>query len=294
MSSPRGEPLLGCHVSASGGLHRAFERGGSLGCTAIQLFTRNQRRWYAPPLVPVEADRFRAASREHPAIRMVLAHGSYLLNLAADPREREEISRRSAETLLDELNRCAALEIPYLIVHPGAHGGQGEHRGVENALSRINEVLRRFEGATMLLVETTAGQGTGIGHRFEHIRDIIAGAGAESVGACVDTCHIFSAGYDVRTRRQYRRTIREFDRLVGIDRLKALHLNDSRGALGSRLDRHAHIGRGEIGIRGFSHFMVDERMASIPKILETPKRTDGRDMDRENLELLRRLAGVKR
>jgi deoxyribonuclease-4 len=286
------KPLLGCHVSAAGGLHRVFERGDSLGCTAIQLFTRNQRRWDAPHLAVYEADRFRTASREHPAIRMVLAHGSYLLNLAADPREREEISRRSAETLLDELNRCAALGIPYLIVHPGAHGGQGEHRGIENALSRVNEVLHRFEGDTMLLVETTAGQGTGIGYRFEHIRDLIAGA--ERVGACMDTCHIFCAGYDIRTQRQYRRTIREFDRLVGIERLKALHLNDSRDALGSRIDRHAHIGRGEIGIRGFSHFMVDERLASIPKILETPKRMDGRDMDRENLELLRRLAGGNR
>jgi deoxyribonuclease-4 len=220
---------------------------------------------------------------------MVLAHGSYLLNLAADPRDREEISRRSSETLLDELNRCAALGIPYLIIHPGSHGGQGERRGVENVLSRITEVMDRFQGDTMLLVETTAGQGRGVGYRFEHIRDIIADD--ERIGACMDTCHIFSAGYDIRTPRQYRRTILEFDRVVGIGRLKALHLNDSRGGLASHIDRHAHIGRGEIGMRGFSRFMGDETLASVPKILETPKRRDGIDMDRENLTILRRLAG---
>jgi deoxyribonuclease-4 len=281
--------LLGCHVSAAGGLHRAYERGDELGCTAIQLFTRNQRQWNAPPLERDVADRFHRASRSHPAVRLALAHGSYLVNLAAD---HEEVSRRSTETLLDELNRCSVLGIPYLIIHPGAHRGEGEHRGIENALSRITEAMNMFPGTTILLVETTAGQGTGIGHRFEHIRDLIAGA--KRVGACMDTCHIFGAGYDIRTPRRYRRTLREFDRVVGLDHLKALHLNDSMGALGSRLDRHTHIGRGEIGIRAFSLFMKDERLVSVPKIIETPKRLEGRNMDRENLTLLRRLAGEGR
>ena len=291
MTSRTGGPLLGCHVSAAGGVHRAFERGDAIGCTAIQVFTRNQRQWNVPPLGRAEIDRFHQASRQYPGVKVVLAHGSYLMNLAADPRDREEITRRSAETLLDELNRCSALGISYLIIHPGSHGGLGVHRGIENVLSCINAVMERFTGATTLLIETTSGQGTGIGYRFEHLRDIIQGVCGGMIGACMDTCHIFSAGYDIRNTRRFRRTLREFDRVLGLHQLKALHLNDSKGALGSRVDRHMHIGRGEIGTLAFSLFMRDERFASMPKILETPKRLEGRDMDRENLEFLRMLSG---
>jgi deoxyribonuclease-4 len=222
---------------------------------------------------------------------MVVAHGSYLVNLAADRVEKAEILRLSERTLLDELQRCALLGIEYLVLHPGSHGGIGEVRGVENVITVIDEAFAVFRGPVIPLVETTAGQGTGIGYRFGHIHDIIDGVKETEPGACFDTCHVFSAGYDLRTGRDFGRTLEEFDRVVGIDRLKVLHLNDSVGSLGSRVDRHAHIGQGEIGLDGFSFIMNDRRFIDIPKILETPKRSKGVDMDRENIEVLRKLAG---
>jgi deoxyribonuclease-4 len=289
---PQQKPLLGCHVSVAGGVHRAFERGSALDCTAIQIFTRNQRQWQPPPLADEEVDRYRRACSAHaemPAgIRVVLSHGSYLINLAADPIRRGEIGERSEEALLDELERASRLRVPLLMVHPGSHGGRGEHRGVDTCISRINEVMGCFTGTTTLLIETTAGQGNGIGYRFEHIRDILQGVERGRVGACIDTCHIFGAGYDIRSGRAFRRTMESFDRTVGLSRLKALHLNDSVGALGSRVDRHTHIGLGEIGIRAFSLFMRE--FPDVPKILETPKIEKGRSMDRANLDLLRELA----
>jgi deoxyribonuclease-4 len=196
--------------------------------------------------------------------------------------------------MLDELNRCAALGIPLFIMHPGSHGGAGEVVGIERVVSRIEGVLDQYSGDTVLLIETTAGQGTGLGYRFEHIRDIIGGVRDRRIGACIDTCHIFSAGYDIRTRGALHRTMHEFDRIVGLQYVKALHLNDSRGALGARIDRHMHIGRGEIGLGAFSMIMRDRTFAFIPKILETPKKLDGRDMDRENLERLQSLTGKVR
>jgi deoxyribonuclease-4 len=191
--------------------------------------------------------------------------------------------------MLDELNRCDALDIPFLIVHPGSHGGAGETAGVGRVISCIEKVLANFKGNTTLLVETTAGQGTGLGYRFEHIRDIVDGVRDRRIGACIDTCHIFAAGYDIRSGGAYRRTMREFDRIVGLAQVKAIHLNDSKGALGTRIDRHTHIGRGRIGLRAFSMIMRDSRFEHIPKILETPKKPEGRDMDSENIELLKSL-----
>ncbi len=280
------EPLLGCHVSVAGGVHRAFERGAALDCTAVQIFTRNQRQWQAPPLHTEQVDRFLKSAQEYTRIRSVLAHGSYLVNLAADGGSARKI-QLSTETLLDELNRCRMLGIPFLIVHPGSHGGDGEVSGVERVISRIESVLKRFDGNTALLIETTSGQGNGIGYRFEHVRDIIRGVHDSRLGSCIDTCHIFSAGYDIRTGKSLWRTIRKFDRVVGLEYVSALHLNDSRGALGSRVDRHTHIGAGEIGVKPFSLIMRDRQFAPIPKIIETPKNLEGQDMDVKNLDLLR-------
>lgn len=289
--SSKTSPLLGCHVSVSGGLYRAFERGIAVGCTAVQIFTRNQRQWQTSPLSEEQIHRFGESAQGHARIRSVLAHGSYLVNLAADGESSANLVKLSTETMLDELNRCDMLGIPFLIMHPGSHGGAGEGTGIERAVSRIEGVLGQYSGDTVLLIETTAGQGTGIGYRFEHIRDIIGGVRDRRIGACIDTCHIFSAGYDIRTRRALRRTMRDFDRIVGLKYVKAIHLNDSKGALGARIDRHMHIGRGEIGVGAFSMIMRDGRFAFIPKILETPKKLDGRDMDRENLDLLRSMTG---
>jgi deoxyribonuclease-4 len=211
------------------------------------------------------------------------------VNLAAAEGSTKNI-KLSTETLLNELNRCRMLGIPFLIVHPGSHGGDGEVSGVERVVSRIESVLKQFDGDTVLLVETTAGQGNGIGYRFEHIRDIIGGIRDSRIGSCIDTCHIFSAGYDIRTGKSLLRTIREFNRIVGFEYVKVLHLNDSKGALGSRIDRHTHIGRGEIGVEPFSLIMRDRRFALIPKIIETPKKLEGQDMDGRNLDLLRNFA----
>jgi len=282
-------PLLGCHVSVAGGLYRAFERGVAVGCTVIQIFTRNQRQWHIHPLSVEQIYRFRESKKAHTEIRSVLAHGSYLVNPAAGWESRPDLVKLSSETMFDELNRCAELGIPFLIVHPGSHGGAGEGVGVARVVSCIEKVLAQFTGDTVLLIETTAGQGTGIGYRFEHIRDIIGGVRDTRIGACMDTCHIFSAGYDIRTGGSFRRTMYEFERIVGLAHVKALHLNDSKGVLGARIDRHMHIGRGEIGLRAFSMIMRDKRFTHIPKILETPKKLDGQEMDRENLDLLKSL-----
>ena len=277
-------------MSVAGGLYRAFERGAAVGCTGLQIFTRNQRQWQSRPLSFEQIYRFKELKKVHAEIRFVLAHGSYLVNPAADCENRPDLTKLSVETMLDELNRCAALDISFLIVHPGSHGGAGESEGVVRVVDCIERVMEQYSGDTVLLIETTAGQGTGVGYRFEHIRDIIGGVHDQRIGACIDTCHIFSAGYDIRTSRSYRRTMHEFNRVVGLSHVKAIHLNDSKGGFGARTDRHMHIGRGEIGLKAFSMIMRDRRFTHIPKILETPKKLNGKEMDRENIDLLRGLS----
>jgi deoxyribonuclease-4 len=225
----------------------------------------------------------------HGEIRAVLAHGSYLVNPATDGVKKPDLLKLSRETMLDELHRCDALEIPFLIVHPGSHGGAGELTGVGRVQRFLRDVMGQFSGSTMLLIETTSGLGTGIGCRFEHIRDIMGGVDDQRIGACIDTCHIYGAGYDVRTRASYTRTFRRFDSVVGLVHLKAIHLNDAKGGLGSRVDRHHHIGMGELGMKPFSLIMNDNRFAQLPKILETPKKRDGIDMDGKNIALLKNL-----
>jgi deoxyribonuclease-4 len=219
-------------------------------------------------------------------VRAVCAHGSYLPNLASpDPETR----KRSIESVREELGRCGSLGIPFLIVHPGSHMGEGETAGVRRVVSAVNEAFERGPGFVKLLVETTAGQGTSIGYRFEHLRDIIAGVGPERAGACLDTCHVFAAGYDL-TENEYDNTLERWDRVVGLSYLHAIHLNDSKGVVGSRVDRHQHIGEGAIGIKPFARFMRDDRLVRIAKILETPKKTGRTDMDRRNMEMLVRLS----
>jgi len=278
-------PLLGCHVSIAGGIYRAVERGERFGCPVVQIFTRNQRRWDSKPLDPHAVLQFRKKLSESGVVRSVLAHGSYLLNPATGDKS---LAERTRDALADELSRCEALGIDYLVIHPGSHGGDGEQEGVRRITALLKNVLASTGGGTAVCIETTAGGGGILGCRFEHIRDILDGTG-DRVAVCMDTCHIFAAGYDIRTRRTYRRTLGEFDRIVGLGNLKVLHLNDSKFELGSKRDRHEHIGMGTMGKAPFSFIMRDNVFRDIPKIIETPKEpeTEG---DMRNLSLLRDLA----
>jgi deoxyribonuclease-4 len=278
---------LGAHQSIAGGTPRAVERGLEAGCRVLQIFVKNNNRWVGRPIDRPEARAFRSATRGAGLARVV-AHTSYLINLASPVAE---LSRRSIEALVEEIERCQSLGIPDLVLHPGAHCGEGESAGVSRVASALDEVFDRTGGARVrILLETAAGQGSCIGHRFEHLRDILGAVRTpRRVAACFDTCHVHAAGYDIVSRRGYAETIADFDRTVGLSRLAAIHVNDSKKPRGSRVDRHEHIGRGTIGRRGFRNLMTDPLLAAIPKFLETPK-DDTLDFDRKNLAVLRRLA----
>ncbi len=287
-SSP--DPLIGAHESIAGGIHRAFERAASVGCRTLQVFTKNSNQWRAKPLSGEDIENYKTVFSES-SIAPVVAHDSYLINLCArDPA----VLRKSREAFVDELVRCEVLGIPYLNFHPGAHLGLGEEEGIKKIIESLDESHARTPGSPVLsVIETTAGQGSTVGYRFEHLKMIIDGVAEPSrMAVCIDTCHIFAAGYDISTEPGYRSTMEEFDAIVGLPTLVAIHVNDSKKGLGSRVDRHEHIGKGAIGRRGFAFIMQDDRLANIPKILETPKGEDLRE-DRMNLALLRRLA-VKR
>ncbi|MEW6347563.1 MAG: deoxyribonuclease IV [Thermodesulfobacteriota bacterium] len=277
---------IGVHVSIAQGLHRAFARGAQIGCTVIQIFTRNATRWHAHPLDTTTVKRF---LEEHTRTGMpVVAHGPYLINPASpDPT----VFERSVAALREEIERTETLGIRELILHPGAHKGSGVDEGLERVATTLNVVLKDCPGyRTRILLENTAGQGTGVGHRFEHLGRIIARAVEPArLGICFDTCHAHAAGYDLTTESAYRRVFEEFDREIGLDRLKVLHFNDCKRGLGEKIDRHEHIGLGSMGIESFRLIMNDRRFSALPKILETPKLQDGKDMDPVNLSVLRSL-----
>ncbi|MCX5754369.1 MAG: deoxyribonuclease IV [Candidatus Krumholzibacteria bacterium] len=277
---------LGAHMSIAGGMHRALERGRSIGCNAVQLFVQNTSRWRTRKLDPGEIALFRKETGMF-APNFILAHSSYLVNLASNDGR---ILARSIECFLDEMNRASSLGIPYLVVHPGSHRGAGEAAGLKRIASSLDEILSAtgVPGPEILL-ETTAGQGDSLGTTFDQLACIIGAVRAGgSLGVCFDTCHVFAAGYDLRTKRAYEETIRAFDLALGIERLKAFHVNDSRKELGSRVDRHAHIGEGALGLKAFSFLMNDERFFDRPMVLETPKGTDDSN-DTRNLAVLRGL-----
>jgi deoxyribonuclease-4 len=277
-------------MSIVGGLPEAFTRARAVGCNAIQIFTKNTNQWRARPLPPREVEAFRAAHRTS-GIGPVLAHTSYLINIASPDRT---LFRRSVEALREEAERAERLGIPYLVLHPGAHLGRGVEEGAKRAAEALDAVHGDLPRARLrILLETTAGQGTVLGARFEVLADLFARVAAPGrLGVCLDSCHVFAAGYDIRTAAGYRETLRAFDEMVGLDRLRAIHLNDSRGVCGSRVDRHSHIGKGRIGREGFRHFVRDPRLRGLPMILETPKDGDFIKADRRNLRLLRALAGA--
>lgn len=281
-------PLIGAHESIAGGLHTAFERAASVGCRALQIFTKNSNRWDARPLSAHDIANYKTSALKS-TIRPVIAHSSYLINLCARDLRLLNKSRRA---FVDELARCETLSIPYLNFHPGSHTGAGASDGIKRIIESLDRAHEETEGFRVLSVlETTAGQGTSIGHRFEQLRQIIDGAhDPERISVCIDTCHIFAAGYDISTETGYQRTMDDFLDIIGLDKLVVIHANDSKKGLGSRVDRHEHIGRGAIGRVGFRCLMRDERLRKIPKIIETPKGVDLWE-DKMNLGVLNRLFG---
>jgi deoxyribonuclease IV len=277
---------FGAHMSISSGVDKAFDRAEQAGCDALQVFTKNSNQWRARPIPPEQVERWQVR-REETGIGPVVAHDSYLINLASP---KDDLWEKSIEAFIIELERCEQLEIPYLVTHPGSHTGAGEEAGlrrVAEALNRIHDQLPDCRAMTLL--ETTAGQGTNLGYRFEHLGEIVERVEAHNrVGYCFDTCHAFVAGYEIRTPEGYADTMAAFDRLLGLDRLFAFHLNDSKRELGARVDRHEHIGCGEIGLEGFANFVNDERFAECPGLLETHKSEDLHE-DIKNLARLRSL-----
>lgn len=280
-------PLIGAHMSTSGGMDQAPLRGREVGCTTMQIFTKSNMQWAARPLTPEEIAGFKRNCAET-GIDPVVAHNSYLVNLCA--RE-PELAKKSLESMAVEMERCEALGLMGLIMHPGSNPDEDE--GITKITAAVNELLERSKGsAVKLLLENTAGQGAYLGRTFEQIARIIKGVKRkERLGVCFDTCHAFASGYDLRTAKGYAAMMKEFDREIGLDRLCCFHLNDAKKDLGSHVDRHEHIGAGTLGTEPFRLILKDKRFVDVPKILETPKgMKDGEDWDAVTLRLLRELA----
>ncbi len=278
------KPLLGAHVSIAGGVDKAPERGRVLTCDCIQIFSKNQTQWKSKPLSEETAARFKEALGEFD-IRDVLIHDSYLINLGSTDEVKLEKSR---EAFLDEIDRADLLGVKFLVFHPGSHMGAGEEQGLRNIADSLNILIdQRPDSSVKLLLETTAGQGTNLGYRFEHLARIIELVeDTGRMGTCYDTQHTFAAGYDLRTRESYEAVWKDFDDIVGLNTLKAFHLNDSRKELASRVDRHEHIGQGLIGESAFRMLMNDPKFAEVPMYLETPQ---GEEEYYTNLKFLRSL-----
>jgi len=276
-------------MSIAGGLHRAFDEAVRVGCDCMQVFVKNQRQWRSTPLTD-EAVRLWREAAQRSGINPVVAHDTYLINLASPD---DALWHRSIDAFVEELTRCEQLGIRCLVTHPGSHVGAGESHGLRRVARAFDVIHRRTRGIHVrTLLETTAGQGTSLGHRFEHLAEILGSVREpERLGVCVDTCHVFAAGYELRSPDGYEATMRELDRLIGLDRVGCLHVNDSQRERGSRVDRHAHIGRGKLGRAAFRNVVTDPRFLGLPMILETPKGMDarGRNLDRVNLATLRRL-----
>ncbi len=273
--------LLGVHCSVAGGLENAFAQAAELNINTFQIFTRNQRQWKAKPITADEQKKFKAALRAS-NVKTAFSHCSYLINLAAGDND---MLIKSITALIEEVERCTALGLSYCVLHPGAAGGQT----MEDAIFKIAEALKIVllktpSSKVMILLEITAGQGSSVGGKFENLKEIYNHVKSKRIGYCFDTCHAFASGYDIRTEKGMAVTMKEFDDILGIKNLKVFHLNDSKGDLGSHLDRHENIGKGKLGLAPFRYIM--QNFPDIPKVLETPKEDDG---DKINLSVLRRL-----
>jgi deoxyribonuclease IV len=282
-------PLLGAHQSIAGGYYKAVEIAQRTGCDCVQIFTKNNNQWRAKPISPEEAQRFRQTLA---ALKIgdPISHDSYLINLASPD---DELWKKSIDAFVIELQRAEQLGIAYVVTHPGSYTTSSEAAGLKRIIKALNEVHRQTKGiAAKCLLENTAGQGSNLGWRFEHLATILGGVrDPERLGGvCIDTCHTFAAGYAMSTEKEFKATLRELDQVVGLDRVKAFHLNDSKAKFGARVDRHAAIGRGEIGLEAFRVLMNDRRFRRTPMYLETPKGVEGgEDLDVINLRVLRGL-----
>src|ERR1051326_481893 len=279
--------LLGAHMSIGGGIHRAIERGRSIDCTAMQIFVKNNMQWFARPLSREEIRAF-LDHAQRKELHAAFAHANYLINLAAT---NPQFHANSMRALSEELIRADQLELPFLVMHPGAHLGAGEEAGLEKIVASLDAIWAVIPKVkTKIALETTAGQGSCLGDKFEHLAWIIENVREpERLCVCLDTAHIFAAGYDIGSESGTKKTFHEFDRVIGLDRLAAIHVNDSKTPRGSRVDRHQHIGQGQVGLAAFRVVMRDPRLQKIPKVLETPKGKDLRE-DVTNLRKLRNLA----
>jgi deoxyribonuclease-4 len=273
--------LLGVHCSVSGGLQNAFVEAERLGIDTFQIFTQNQRQWLNKKIDAALLQQFtRAWDRKK--VKIIFSHCSYLLNLAS---LNEDIQRKSIDALIGEVKRCHDLGLSYCVLHPGSYKDQTLETAIKKVITALEHVLQQTDFSTVkILLENTAGQGSAIGYRFDHLKEIIGGVRSKRIGVCFDTCHAFSAGYDLRDDVAFQKTFDEFDKIVGIDNLHAIHINDTKTDLGSRVDRHDNIGIGKLGLECFR--LVLKQFPHIPKVLETPKEDN---WDEKNLETLRSL-----
>jgi deoxyribonuclease-4 len=281
-------PPLGAHQSIAGGYYKAVQRADANGCDCVQLFTKNNNQWRAKPIAAEEAERFRASLKKL-KIKHPLSHASYLINLASPDRE---LWVKSIDAFVVEMQRAEQLGLPYVVTHPGAYTTSSLEAGLKRVAAALDEALGQTRGlGAGVLLETTSGQGSCLGCRFEHLAEIIDEVhDPERVAVCVDTCHIFSAGYALGTEKEYLATMRALDKMVGLKLVKAFHLNDSKAKFGSGVDRHDHIGRGQMGLEPFRLLLNDRRFRRVPMYIETKKGEEGgRDLDAINLETLRGL-----
>jgi deoxyribonuclease IV len=276
--------LIGAHLSISGGLDKAIERAESIGATALQIFTKNNKSYVGSALTQETIDLFKQAVARS-SVKNIMVHSSYLINIGAS---NTEVEKRSLHALIHELERCEQLAIPYLVLHPGSHTGDGISAGIEKIARNLDAVFDHVSGSSMILLETAAGQGSNIGSTFEELAQIIEKVHHKKrVGICVDTCHIFAAGYDIAAPTGYEEYWKNFDAILGLPKLKAIHLNDSKMPCASFKDRHENIGKGHIPLTTFKLIMQDPRLASIPKVLETPS-DDGITEYKEEIALLKK------
>jgi deoxyribonuclease-4 len=281
--------IFGAHCSTAGGVRKALSRAETIGAECVQIFVKNNMQWLGKPPGPDEAAGF-AADRERAGLKAVFGHAGYLINLGGPPSPNRS---KSLQSLIQEISFAAALGLPFLVLHPGAHLGAGEERGLERIVAGLDEALAATrESGVRLALENTAGQGTCLGHKLEHLAAIFdAVQQPERLGLCLDTAHLFAAGFDLRTGKGWEAAIGKVEKLIGRQEILAFHLNDSKTGPGSRVDRHEHIGRGKIGLTGFRHIVNDARFAESPGCLETPKSDDLRE-DVENLATLRSLVAT--
>lgn len=277
-------PLIGSFISTAGGIDKSIQRALDIGCTTMQIFTKSNRMWKSKPLINAEVEAFkRNVKAAH--LEKIAVHASYLINIASN---NPELEQKSVRALIEEVQRCQILEIPYLVLHPGSHTGAGIEKGIKNIAKNLDIVLKKVPGSTIICLETMAGQGTNLGSTFEQLQAIIeAATEKDRIGVCLDTCHIFTAGYDITTKASYEAVMEQFSTIIGINRLKCIHLNDSKMPLGSNKDRHANLGQGLIPQKTFKYIMNDKRLEHVPKHLETPDES----LYSEEIQLLKKMVG---